>query len=140
MSQIATSKPVERRGGTQKLPYAFTGNGVAMLSSVLRSPSAIQVNIGIMRVFNEYQHLATTLPTINYNSDIMQLRKDFEELKLDIEGILANQNEINEDTRLQLELLNQSLAELQQPHTAARPRRRIGFIQGILFPSNIVPC
>ena len=48
ISQIATSKPVERRGGTQKRPYAFTENGVAMLSSVLRSPLAIQVNIGIL--------------------------------------------------------------------------------------------
>jgi len=37
MSQSVISKPVERRGGTQKLPYAFTENGVAMLSSVLRS-------------------------------------------------------------------------------------------------------
>lgn len=35
--QIATSKPVEKRGGTQKLPYAFTENGVAMLSSILKS-------------------------------------------------------------------------------------------------------
>lgn len=44
ISQIATSKPVERRGGTHKRPYAFTENGVAMLSSILRSPLAIQVN------------------------------------------------------------------------------------------------
>lgn len=40
MSQIATSKPAETRGGTQKLPYAFTELGVAMLSSVLRSPNS----------------------------------------------------------------------------------------------------
>ena len=39
ISQIATSKPKERRGGTQKRPYAFTENGVAMLSSVLSPPS-----------------------------------------------------------------------------------------------------
>lgn len=36
-SQIVTSKPIERRGGTQKPPYAFTRNGIGMLSSVLRS-------------------------------------------------------------------------------------------------------
>lgn len=35
--QIATSKPVGNRGGTKKLPYAFTENGVAMLSSILKS-------------------------------------------------------------------------------------------------------
>src|SRR3989337_4466829 len=49
MSQIATSKP--GRGGRRKLPYAFTEQGVAMLSSVLNSDRAIQVNITIMRVF-----------------------------------------------------------------------------------------
>ena len=43
-SQNATSS----WGGTRKAPYAFTENGVAMLSSVLRSPLAIQINIGIM--------------------------------------------------------------------------------------------
>jgi hypothetical protein len=35
-------------GGTRKLPYAFTENGVAMLSGVLNSPRAVQVNIQIM--------------------------------------------------------------------------------------------
>lgn len=49
MSQSVISKPIEKRGGTQKMPYAFTEQGVAMLSSVLRSPLAIQVNIGIQR-------------------------------------------------------------------------------------------
>ena len=39
-------------GGTRKLPLAFTENGVAMLSTVLRSQKAIQVNIQIMRAFN----------------------------------------------------------------------------------------
>jgi len=50
VSQIVISK-TETRGGTQKLPYAFTEQGVAMLSGVLKSKKAIQVNISIMRVF-----------------------------------------------------------------------------------------
>lgn len=41
-------------GGTRKMPYAFTENGVAMLSSVLNSDKAIQINIQIMRVFTSY--------------------------------------------------------------------------------------
>jgi hypothetical protein len=49
MSQNAISKP--GRGGRRKLPWAFTGHGVAMLSSVLRSPTAVRVNIEIMRTF-----------------------------------------------------------------------------------------
>jgi hypothetical protein len=46
-SQIVTS----RWGGLRKPPYAFTEQGIAMLSSVLRSPQAIQLNIEIMRTF-----------------------------------------------------------------------------------------
>ena len=50
-SQIATSKKRETRGGRQYLPYVFPEQGVAMLSAVLRSPTAIQVSIKIMEAF-----------------------------------------------------------------------------------------
>ena len=64
-SQIATTKPFENQtdsilksqiatsswGGTRKLPYAFTRNGIGMLSSVLGSDTAVEMNIRIMRVF-----------------------------------------------------------------------------------------
>lgn len=57
-SQFVISK-TEKRGGTQKLPYAFTEQGVAMLSSVLKSKKAIDVNIAIIRAFVLLrQHLA----------------------------------------------------------------------------------
>ena len=52
-SQIATSS----WGGTRKLPYAFTEQGVAMLSSVLNSETAIQVNIQIIRLFTKMKQL-----------------------------------------------------------------------------------
>ena len=55
------------------------------------------------------------------------LRKDFDESKLDIEDILRNQNEINEDTRLQLDAISTALAALQSKEP--KPRRKIGFIQ-----------
>ena len=54
-SQIATTK-IETRGGRQYLPYAFTEQGVAMLSSVLKSESAVKVNIAIMRAFVAMRH------------------------------------------------------------------------------------
>jgi len=50
MSQFVISK-IEKRGGTQKLPYAFTEQGLAMLSGILKSDKAIEVNIAIMRAF-----------------------------------------------------------------------------------------
>jgi hypothetical protein len=57
-SQFVTSKV--GRGGKQKLPWVFTEHGVAMLSSVLRSPRAIQVNIAIMRVFVQLRRITST--------------------------------------------------------------------------------
>jgi phage regulator Rha-like protein len=46
-----------RWGGRRYLPYAFTENGVAMLSSILNSPKAIQVNIQIMRTFTKLREM-----------------------------------------------------------------------------------
>ena len=118
------------RGQHKKfMPYAFTEQGVAMLSSVLRSPLAIQVNIGIIRAFVEFRRMVSTLVLPNTSADIAQLRKDFEELKLDIEDILHDQNDINESTRAQLDAISEALAELQTKEPQQNPRRKIGFIQ-----------
>jgi hypothetical protein len=114
-------------GGTRKLPFAFTEQGLAMLSGILNSDIAIDVNISIMRAFVALRRMAATLP--NTASDVAQLRKDFEELKLDIEDILRDQNEINEDTRLQLDAISTALAALQSKEPKQKPRRKIGFIQ-----------
>ncbi|MBR2244797.1 MAG: ORF6N domain-containing protein [Prevotella sp.] len=135
ISQIVISRFLDKRetkhdkgwGGSRKLPYAFTENGVAMLSSVLRSSLAIQINIGIMRTFTEFRKIATSLQFPDYAADVVQLRKDFEELKLDIEDILHDQNDINESTRAQLDAISEALAELQPKEP--KPRRRIGFMQ-----------
>ena len=116
-------------GGSRKTPYAFTENGVAMLSSVLRSPLAIQVNIGIMRAFTEFRRMAASLQLPDTAADIQQLRKDFEEMKLDIEDILHDQNDINESTRAQLDAISTALAELQAKEPRQRPHRKIGFVQ-----------
>ena len=48
---------ISNRGGTRKLPLAFTEQGIAMLSGVLHSPRAIQVNIQIMRTFTQLRQL-----------------------------------------------------------------------------------
>jgi phage regulator Rha-like protein len=55
-SQIVTSS----WGGVRKLPYAFTEQGIAMLSSVLKSQSAVQVNIQIMRAFVKLREILST--------------------------------------------------------------------------------
>ena len=58
--QIGTSKKGEGRGGRRYLPYAFTEQGVAMLSGVLRSERAVQVNVEIMRAFVRLRRMAAT--------------------------------------------------------------------------------
>ena len=118
---------ISRWGGTRKLPYAFTEQGLAMLSGVLNSEIAIEVNISIMRAFVAIRRMATSLP--NATTDVAQLRKDFEELKLDIEDILHDQNDINESTRMQLDAISIALAELQAKPSEPKPRKPIGFIQ-----------
>ena len=81
-------------------PFAFTEQGVAMLSGVLRSPTAIEVNIRIMRAFVAIRrYLATP------NCGHCQLEGEVKRLAAYIEEILADQNEINEDTRNALAVL-----------------------------------
>ena len=121
-SQIATSNYAKM--GMRKLPYAFTELGVAMLSSVLRSPLAIQVNIGIMRAFVTMRQ---ALATISVPDKIGELENKIENLRQEVEDIMHDQNDINESMRVQLDAISTALAELQPPEP--RPRRRIGFIQ-----------
>ena len=110
------------RGSNIKyLPFAF-----AMLSSVLNSETAIEINKGIMRAFVAIRQLIANPPPDKHSL----LQKEVKELKQYIEEIFTDQNDINEDTRMQLELINQTLAELQvHQKLSDKPRRPIGFIR-----------
>ena len=113
-SQIVTTNSIKM--GVRRNPYAFTELGVAMLSSVLNSKTAIQINMSIMRAFVAIRHIAFTPP------------KD--ELKEYIEDVFTDYNDINEDTRIQLELINKTLAELQiQKKLFNKSRNPIGFVK-----------
>lgn len=112
-------------GGTRKLPYAFTEQGLAMLSGILNSDIAIQVNINIMRAFVAVRQLLLTAPV----SPVQELQNEVKELKAYLEEVFADYNDINDDTRVQLELINQTLAELQaQKKQSDKPRNPIGFL------------
>lgn len=109
------------------IPLAFTEHGVVMLSSVLRSDIAIQTSVLIVRAFVAMRQLITAAPQIDR---VGQLEQQMKELKDYIEEVFADYNDINDDTRMQLELINQTLAELQaKKKLEEKPRRRIGFIQ-----------
>ncbi len=90
------------RGSNLKYsPYAFTELGVAMLSSVISSEVAIEINRSIMHAFVAVRQMLVSHPA-----------DKIEELREYVEEIVADQNDINEDTRMQLELINQTLAEM----------------------------
>ena len=115
---------ISRWGGTRKLPFAFTEGGLAMLSGVLNSDIAIQVNINIMRAFVAIRQLIANPPV----DRVGELEKQMKELKDYIEDVFADYNDINDDTRMQLELINQTLAELQsRKKIEEKPRNPIGF-------------
>jgi phage regulator Rha-like protein len=74
-SQIVTSNPGDRMGLRYR-PYAFTQEGVAMLSSVLNSERAIQVNIAIMRTFIKLREIMVTHKDLARKIDDMERKYD----------------------------------------------------------------
>ena len=112
------------RGSNIKyLPFAFTKLGVAMLSSVLNSKPAIEINRGIMRAFVAVRQMLSN----PIESRVERIETQVKELKQYMEEVLVDQNDINDDTMIQLELINQTLAELQTKDRGFKERKRIGY-------------
>lgn len=89
-SQFATSNQDSGRGGNRYSPFAFTENGVAMLSSVLKSETAIEVNIKIMRAFTAMRsflmsnaHIFQRLETVEHNYLLVNSHLSEHERKLE---------------------------------------------------------
>ena len=121
-SQIVTLN--KGRGQNVKYkPFDFTELGVAMLSSVLNSEIAIEVNRNIMRTFTSIRNLILNSP----KDELSGLKQDLKVLQEQIEDMFADQNDINEDTRIQLDLINEALAELQTK-SINNKRNEIGYI------------
>ena len=118
-------------GGQRYLPYAFTEHGVIMLASLLRSEIAITMSVQITRAFVAMRQALVALSATEARVEL--LNEKIEKLNLYIEEVMHDQNDINEaqraineETNMQLELINQSLAELRaQPKQKAM--RPIGF-------------
>ena len=117
-----------------------TGDGVVFKVPVQGKKDVVTV-VGYAAPYFAYSIAGTdaTEATTAYTAtaaDVAQLRKDFEDLKLDIEDILHDQNDINESTRQQLDAISTALAELQSKEPRPKPRRRIGFIQDDSEPQS----
>jgi hypothetical protein len=104
-SQIAMSNA--GRGGRRTPPWVFTEQEVAMLSSVLRSPTAVRVNIEIMRAFVRIRRLLATPGEL-----VAQLQRLAETVQLHDE---------------QLRVIGEVLRKMLQPPPDDGPKRRIGF-------------
>jgi hypothetical protein len=102
-SQFATSK--EGRGGRRYLPYAFTEQGVAMLSSVLNSERAIKVNIEIMRAFVRLRQILASNKELAKRLDELEKKYD-----------------------AQFKIVFDAIRKLMTPPEAQTPKKRIGFL------------
>ena len=107
------------------LPLAFTEHGALMLSSVLRSNVAIETSIKVTRAFVAIRQ---ALNVLALPTKLTELERNIENLRNEVEDILADQNDINESTRMQLDNITLALAELQADHRQPKPRKPIGFV------------
>jgi len=102
-SQIVTSN--SDKMGLRKIPFAFTQNGIAMLSSVLKSKVAIEVNIEIMRTFTKMREFA-----LNYSDIIKRLDEIEKTVKIDQQHLNYNSHRLDEA----FELLNEILKDTKK--------------------------
>ena len=122
MSQIATSS----WGGARKLPYAFTQEGIAMLSGILRSPQAIEVNISIMRAFVVMRQFL--LNNKSYIKEIDDLRTRVKLLEEYSEETMKAINDLSEDSSNSFDDIYVALAEMaEQKKLENKPRNPIGY-------------
>lgn len=119
-SVTSSSEALEklRWGGRRTAPYAFTEQGVAMLSSVLSSPQAVQVNIAIMRAFVKLRELAMT------HHD---LAKQLDALEEKTEVMAMQHDSFARNTRAQLKQVFDAIRELMMPPEPQK-KRPIGFM------------
>lgn len=124
-SQIVISN---ERGGRRYMPFAFTEQGVAMLSSVLRSGTAIQVNIAIMRAFVAMRNYITT--TTQITAELAEIRAKLALLERADEDNAEAVNDLSEDMRRELDNIYQAIAALSvKTPSIDTPRRPIGYKQ-----------
>lgn len=105
------------RGGRRYAPYAFTEQGVAMLSTVLNSERAVVINIEIMRTFVRVRTLA---------SSQQDLARQLAELQEKTESLAMSHETFSRNTRQQLKQVFDTLRELMTPPES--PKRPIGFV------------
>ena len=112
-------------------PFAFTEQGVAMLSGVLKSDIAIEANIAIMRAFVQVRQYLLT--AASFSSELKELRAKVDLFQLQQEENLGTINDLSEDVRREIDNLYMAIAELSTrlEEKKNEPRPKIGFQQNI---------
>ncbi|MBR3286436.1 MAG: ORF6N domain-containing protein [Bacteroidales bacterium] len=119
-----------RRGKYPKYaPFAFTEQGVAMLSSVLKSDVAIAANIAIMRAFVKVREYLST--TSSLSAELKELRARVDLLQIQHEENLVAVNDLSEDVRRDIDSLCIAIRQLAEKIDEKKkvPMPRIGFNQ-----------
>ena len=121
---------ISNRGGDRAIPYAFTEMGIAMLSSVLRSETAIQVNINIMRAFVAIRHAVSAWQGVNLKVEqlshkVNQLNNYVEEILHDQNDINRMQDETNNEIALQIEAINDALDQLREASVSSPNKKKL---------------
>ncbi len=125
-SSLTSQNATSNWGGRRYLPFAFTEEGVAMLSGVLRSPIAIQVNRAIMRAFVAMRNYITTTTTIT--AELTEMRAKLALLERNDEDNAEAINDLSEDMRKELDDIYAAIAALSvKVPQAQQPRRPIGY-------------
>ena len=130
-SQIVTLDKKGRGSNVKYKPFVFTELGVAMLSSVLKSETAIQANIVIMRAFSLVRQYLLTASTVS--AELKELRARVDLLAMQREEDLGAVNDLSEDVRKDIDNLYLAIGELssQIEEKKREPRRKIGFQQNM---------
>ena len=111
------------------LPYAFTEQGIAMLSSILRSDIAIEINIRIMRTFVEIRNQIYESQV--YSAQLSAIKAKLELLERNDEDNLEAINDLSEDIRQEIDNIYQAIAALSLRDTERETKRtKIGFKTG----------
>lgn len=121
-SQFVTSN----RGGIRYMPFAFTEMGVAMLSSVLRSETAIQANIAIMRAFVAMRNYFAQTAVVS--TELAEMRSRLLLVERDCRENLEAMNDLSEDVRRDFDTVFEAIGALSVKIPKANvPRKPIGF-------------
>lgn len=113
-------------GGSRSLPYVFTEQGVAMLSSVLHSSTAIQVSISIIDAFVAIR--SYIISTSSFSAELEAIKAKLELLEKNDEDNLEAINDLSEDMRREIDTIYQAIAALSvKDQLENTPRPKIGF-------------